>query len=82
MSPESESTYFCQIWTPPYSLIIRNPADNPTDIRHHRGPKEAPMKKTRPFIRFCNTVGSRRSGEARKKKEIEVDYAEVGMEYR
>jgi hypothetical protein len=34
MNPESESTYFCQIWTPPYSLIICNPAGNPspTDI--------------------------------------------------
>lgn len=34
-----------------YFLILRNP-DNPTptDIRHHRDPKEAPMKKTKPFI--------------------------------
>jgi len=30
MNPENESTYFCRVWTPPYSSIIYNPAGNPT----------------------------------------------------
>ena len=43
MNPESESTYFCRVWTLPYSLIIRNSAGNPipSDIRcHHLWRKE------------------------------------------
>ena len=79
MNPESKSTYFCRIWTPPYSLIIRNPAGNPTstDIRH-QGSREAPMKKRKEIVSFCVTMG-RRSARMRKGKESEVDYVEDGM---